>query len=163
MDTQYQMDQIDKACNNRDLDALKQIYQENPDSINFWAESIFRLSCELTYFPIAKWIYEIKPDINISTNDDMPFRCACTRGLEFAKWLYERKPDINISAQNEEAFRNACEFGHLDLAQWLYQIKPDINISADDDYALRCASDGDTGGDPAIMEWILQIKGNKGN
>jgi hypothetical protein len=89
---------------------------------------------------VVQWLYEIKPNINISACNDYAFRFACSQGhLNVAQWLYEIKPYINISANNDETFRNTCLNGHLVIAQWLCQIKPDINISANNDEAFKYA------------------------
>jgi len=50
----------------------------------------------------------VKPDINISDNNEWAFSFACLNGyLHVAQWLLslQGKPDINISAFNEDAFR----------------------------------------------------------
>jgi translation initiation factor 2 beta subunit (eIF-2beta)/eIF-5 len=104
---------------------------------------------------VAKWLYEIKPEINISAYEDYAFRFACERGhLNVTKWLYEIKPEINISAENDYAFRSACANGHLNVAQWLYEIKPDINMSADNDWAFKNACKR---GHLNMVQWLCNL------
>ena len=65
----------------------------------------FRWACESGHLEVAKWLLSVKPDINISAQNEEAFSYACKKGhLEFAKWLLQMKPDINISANNEYAF-----------------------------------------------------------
>ena len=69
---------------------------------------------------------EIKPDIDISVDNEYAFRNSCENGhLEIAKWLLEIKPDIDISSWYEYAFRNSCENGYLEIAKWFVSINSD--------------------------------------
>jgi len=62
--------------------------------------------CKNGYIDDAKKLYKIKPDIDISADDEYAFIGSCENGhLDVAKWLYEIKPDIDISADDEYAFR----------------------------------------------------------
>jgi hypothetical protein len=74
-------------------------------------------------------LLSVKPDINISANDEKAFLNACFSGyLLLAQWLLTIKPDIDISANYEEAFRYACCRGHLLVAQWLQSLKPNLYV-----------------------------------
>jgi hypothetical protein len=89
---------------------------------------------------VAQWLYQIKPDINISADNDEAFRYACKSDhIVMAKWLYEIKPDINISADNDEAFRFVCLHGHLNMAQWLCDLLPSkYHIEILNDRIINC-------------------------
>jgi ankyrin repeat protein len=90
--------------------------------------------------PILKWLFEIKPDINISANNDLAFYYACYYGsIEIAKWLLEIKPDINISVDNDYIFRECCHNNNLTIIKWLLEIKPNINIEANNHGAFKNA------------------------
>jgi hypothetical protein len=92
--------------------------------------------------PILKWLLEIKPDIDISANNEEAFYNACYNGsIETAKWLLEIKPDINISVNNDYIFRECCYGGNTDVTiiKWLLEIKPDINIEANNHEAFKNA------------------------
>jgi hypothetical protein len=105
---------------------------------------------------MAQWLYQTKPDINISALNEFALSKACSYGhLVVAQWLYKIKPDINISALNEVAFRLACKYGNLDVAQWLYEIKPNINIGANYDHAFRYACKNNH---LNVAQWLCQIK-----
>jgi len=59
---------------------------------------VFSITCENGHLDVAKWLYEIKPDIDISVYYEFAFKNSCKNGhLDVAKWLYEIKPDIDIS------------------------------------------------------------------
>ena len=74
---------------------------------------------------ISKWLLLIKPDINISAENDEAFREACSYGhTDIAKWLLLIKPDIDISVENDEAFREACLNGYTDVAKWFIELNP---------------------------------------
>jgi hypothetical protein len=52
----------------------------------------FREACVFGHLEVAKWLLSVKPDINISANNEEPFRLACfARKLEVAKWLQSLK------------------------------------------------------------------------
>ena len=62
----------------------------------------------------------VKPDIDISAEDEYSFKMACeNNNLELAKWLLSVKPDI------EDAFVIACSFGNLEMSQWLLSLNTD--------------------------------------
>jgi ankyrin repeat protein len=144
-------------CKSGNLQKLQHIItQQNINMADF--DQLFRTACEYGRLDIAKWLLQIKPDINISADDDEAFQCACGNGhLDVAKWLLQIKPNIDISINNDEAFRYACEDGHLDVAKWLLQIKPNIYISTNNDYAFRWACEN---GHLHVAKWLLQIKPN---
>jgi hypothetical protein len=103
-------------------------------------------------------------DINISANDEDPFRHACEKGhLELAKWLLqiskEREKDIDISIHNELNFHQACNNGHLEVAQWLFQVSKErgqeINISVYNEMPFRRAC---REGRLDIAQWLQSLK-----
>ena len=50
----------------------------------------FKYACESSRLEIAKWLLQVKPDINISDQDEYVFKNACTyNDLEIAKWFME--------------------------------------------------------------------------
>ena len=91
------------------------------------------------YLEIAKWLFEIKPDINISIDNEYAFRYSCNYGhLEVAKWLLEIKPDINISIFNDWVFRHACLNKCAQIAEWLASLNPDKYIILNhDEYEIK--------------------------
>jgi glycosyltransferase involved in cell wall biosynthesis len=110
------------ACTSGELDVAKWLLEINPietlsgiDEFNTFAyvckQQKFTNDIEgNSYDPILilKWLIEIKPEMNISENNEMAFYYACTfDNIETAKWLLEIKPDINISIMNDYIFRQS--------------------------------------------------------
>lgn len=119
-------------------------------------EFAFCTACCFGHTEVAKWLLCVKPDINISVNNDATFRVTCQYGcLSTAQWLLSLKPDIDISAGRDFAFRLACTNGHIETARWLLSVKPDINISSKNEYAFRLAC---TNGYLEVAQWLLSIK-----
>jgi hypothetical protein len=116
----------------------------------------FQHACAKGHLEVAQWLLQVKPDLNISADNESAFRTACSNGhLEVAQWLLQVKPNIDISAYNEGAFRWACTYGYLHVAQWLLQVKPTINISACDKSAFKYAC---VNGHLEVAKWLLQVK-----
>ena len=108
---------------NGNLRGAKQILKNHHTIISVNNEDIFRYACYKGHLHIAQWLYEIKPTLDISAEDDWAFKIACYNGyLQLAQWLYQIKLTLNISANTEEAFRLACLDGHLDVAQWIQSL-----------------------------------------
>ena len=148
-------EQFCQLCNSDNLDEAKELLRLYPDiNISVHNEDAFRNACYYGYLEVAKWLLQVKPDIN----NEMAFRCACVKGhLEVAKWLLQVKPDINKSYQ--AAFHLACEYGHLEVAQWLISMKPDINMSAYNHYAFRTACvHGSLVRELEVAEWLQSLK-----
>jgi hypothetical protein len=58
--------------------------------INKWA---FIYACSNGYLVVAQWLYQIKPDIDISADNDCAFSRACENGhLKVSQWLYNLLP-----------------------------------------------------------------------
>jgi hypothetical protein len=129
----------------------------NPNDVTcLCKEFAFCNACCFGHTSVAKWLLSVKPEIDISVNNDAVFRVACQYGnLSTAQWLLSVKPDINISAGHDFAFRFACTNGHLETARWLLSVKPDIDISSKNEYAFRLAC---TNGYLEIAQWLLSIK-----
>lgn len=89
------------------------------------ARWLFRAACIDGHLHIMQWLFQVKPDIDVSEKNEQAFHLACDfNHLHIAKWLLQVKPDINISALKDIAFRCACFEDRTEIAQWLYQIRP---------------------------------------
>jgi hypothetical protein len=89
------------------------------------ADWLFHAACIDGHLHIVKWLLQVKPDINISDENEKAFLLACDfNHLQLAKWLLQVKPDINVSASKDIAFRSASFQDRVKMAQWLHQIRP---------------------------------------
>ena len=119
-------------------------------------DKLFRFMCKNGYLNDVKKLYNLKPNIDISSDNEFAFRLSCIDGhLDVAKWLLEIKPNIDISTINERVFILSCIKDHLVLAKWLLEIKPTIDISADNEFAFRWSC---VKGRLDLVKWLLEIK-----
>jgi hypothetical protein len=94
--------------------------QKNKTNISAYNDA-FGLACVNGHLEVAQWLLQIKPNINISAENEYAFYFACFGGhLEVAQWLLQVKPTIDISAC--EAFYVACKTEQLHVLQWLHQV-----------------------------------------
>ena len=109
-----------------DNDDFNMIFSESCNSV-FNAglvNSTYRNKIQLE---VVQWLYKAINGINVSYDNESPFRIACETGnLEIAKWLLEMKPTIDISTENNYAFIRSCVQGYFDVANWLVTIEPSI-------------------------------------
>ncbi len=85
-----------------------------PDSM-IYNECFYR-ACVDGSLEMAKYILELKPEIDISCYNEKIFRDVCEYNqIEVAKWLLEIKPDINIRVFDDCIFKNKCENIYLNL------------------------------------------------
>lgn len=119
---------------NGSLQEIQEFYNNNP-SINI-SDYVYAFcsACGYGRLEVAKWLLEVKPDIDISADDENAFCCVCAHGhLHAAKWLLEIKPDIVISNM---AFFNACRYKNIDIALWLSKLEPRFVVVIKDDVIL---------------------------
>ena len=86
-------DKFIKACVDNKVELAKQLLKERKDDIDLNIisknkEDIFRYSCYYGNLEMAKWLLEIKPNIDISAENEYAFRHACIKEhIELVKWL----------------------------------------------------------------------------
>jgi len=109
------------ACKTGNLNKAKQIYLNNLID----EECAFLLACVKGQLHIAKWLLQIKPNINISVHNEEAFRCACESGhLHVAQWLLQIKPTINVFINDHSAFKHACIRNKWLVVKWLCELYP---------------------------------------
>ena len=153
-------DFLDKIYQFGCLDILKYFLQKFPGAIQHININSLIDACKHNRLNIAKYIVELKPDIDIKYKNNLIFRDTCANGnLEIAKWLYDTfHNDIDIHAESDYAFRWAClKSGFEDksilpeTAQWLWELgncKPHIL----DNFIFRHACKG---GYINVIRWFL--------
>ena len=114
------------------------------------------MACYEGHLKIAIQLLEIKPDIDISIENDYAFRMACQEGhIKVAKWLFKINSYINISIENDYAFRMSCIRGNIKIIKWIYKLNPFIYM--DEEYYFNNAcKEGYT----ELAEWLLEVKPN---
>ena len=66
-------------------------------------EEAFRETCCHGHIHILQWLYQIKPDINISARNDYAFRWACFKEhLDVAQWLCTINSSYQIQTENNK-------------------------------------------------------------
>jgi ankyrin repeat protein len=71
--------------------------------------------------------YSVNTSINISVNNEEPFRTACEYGyLHIAEWLLQTKNDIDVSVCSKDTFKIVCAKGYLEIAKFLLNIVPNL-------------------------------------
>jgi hypothetical protein len=145
------------ACTSGELDVAKWLLEIDPIKTLSGIDEFdtFALVCKerkysndiagKSYDPVSmlKWLLEIKPDINISKNNEMAFYYACVFGnIDTAKWLLKIKTDINIIIYNNYIFRKSSS--NLEIIRWLLEIKPDIDIEMNNHEVFKnaCENNG---------------------
>jgi len=119
------------ALRENNLEKFKQLEFEYSHILkSSFYDLMFQHSCASGYLDIAKWLLEIKPNIDIFYNNNELFYDSCDH-LEVLKWLYQINPNIDISYNNNHILYNALEFSELDIVKWIFTIKPINDISYD--------------------------------
>jgi ankyrin repeat protein len=117
------------SCLTGNLELVKMIFEKQAEYISdrtTITNNAFDLACKSGNIELVNWLLNEFSNIDLSTNDELPFINACTNGhFMLAKRLLELKPDINISANQDKAFKNACRNGHQEVIRWLENMFPE--------------------------------------
>jgi ankyrin repeat protein len=107
---------------------------ENDDIFNMFKKFIFIVLIKTGNLEKIQDFYSLNTSLNISVNNEEPFRTACEYGyLHIAEWLLQTKNDIDVSVCSKDTFKKVCTNGHLEMAKFLLNIKPDIKSTVDHD------------------------------
>lgn len=167
-DTSHQK-QFLEHCKAGNIQVLRDYYSDHNEIFQNTEnnDKYFRVVCEAGFLEGAKFLYEMFPNIDVSSMVEYPFRYSCINGhLDVAQWLVSIKPEIKVDAWNNYAFFSCCCSGHLDILKWLYVMSPTLNVasypltpeSAVPNYeAFRIACEY---GHLDVVKWILEIYPN---
>lgn len=95
-------------------------------------EYAFKWAVHNQHFEVVKFLLELKPDININSENDWAFRFCChlynkynhnDQHLKIAKYLLEINQNINIHANNNEAYIYAKKWNHQEVINFLEEIQ----------------------------------------
>ena len=142
---------------------LKYIYELKPEYFkDIYNNKLFQLLCFYGYNDSIEYLlYVNKENIDISSDNEEAFKCACESGMiRVIKYLLNEKNDIDISNNNEEAIKRACNNGHLQTVKLLMKLKPSIQLSANNDiiFSSTCSE-----GHINILHWLHLKLGNNIN
>ena len=117
------------SCLTGNLELVKIIFEKQAEYISdrtTITNSAFDGACSNGNMELINWLLTTFSNIDLSTNDELPFINACANGhYMLAKRLLELKPDINISANDDKAFKQACRNGHVEVFRWLENMFPE--------------------------------------
>jgi hypothetical protein len=114
-------------CAFGNLATAKIMYAKWPDICQKDIYSLFISVCEQGMLDAAKWIKEIRPEIDLYKNNNEAFVVACRRGrLDIAQWLKECCPNISHQIYND-VFINACAFGNIAIAKWIKDLPLELD------------------------------------
>lgn len=72
----------------------------------------------------AKTLFRMKPEINVSSMNELTFRMACYNGhLEVAKWLLSIKPNIDVSKFEHNFYSNVPQKTRDAILQLIFDHK----------------------------------------
>lgn len=119
---------FDQACSFGDLEIAQWIHSMIGSKLDLeraFFDAICGDQCE-----VADWLLSLKPDMDISRENDFYFRRSCAYGLfRMAQWIFEKRPNVNIAFNNYDAFREACLGGYTNIIEWLLTIFPTISLN----------------------------------
>jgi len=102
------------------------------DIVNMFKKIIFIELIKTGNLEKIQDFYSLNTSLNISVNNEEPFRTACEYGyLHIAEWLLQTKNDINVSICSEDTFKKVCVNGYLEMAKFLLNIEPTLKLKID--------------------------------
>ncbi len=85
----------------------------------------FYWACNCGILDICKYLLEVRPEIDISHDNDEPFKTACRFGkYNIVKFLLELKPTINIMENGDKLFQMGCNNEDIELIRFLQKSIP---------------------------------------
>lgn len=154
------------SCENGHVNTARYVFDHLSAYVRITSADInaaFRMACHEGHLCLAKWLFGLKPNFNVSGQNDCAFRYACEGGhIDVAKWLVSVKPSIDVSVMNHFAFRVACRNGHEEVVKWLVsqlqqqqqqKQKPSFVLSID--VCKQCFISACNGGHLNLAVWLF--------
>lgn len=115
------------ACSYGQIHIMKWLLSINSNIINNIDsyEYLFMIGCRKGYINCLKYLLLINPNINISYNNELPFKIACLNNQKsIVEWLLSIKPEINISINNDYIFKTICNKNIIRIVRLFCKINP---------------------------------------
>ena len=131
MTTNYQIvDKIYNLFSNKKVNEAEQQLQMTTEN-ELYDDNLLLYLC-LCDLEFIKWLFELKPSINTTENNEIMFIYSCQNGnFNIAEYIY-----TNISKKVvikyeiiEQGFFELCQYGHLEIAKWLFTKAPSLYLS----------------------------------
>ena len=85
----------------------KDILYYDKSVCDYFYESVFRITCKHGHLDICKWLLQIKPNINISANEEEAFCLACNNNhIDVCNWFQSIKPYLYVFNYNKDGIYN---------------------------------------------------------
>jgi len=106
------------TCSIGDLIVAKELFNNFDTDIYLCIERSFITACYYGHLEVAQWLLTVKPDINISVDNDIAFRTACHTGCsEVAEWLQSLNPYLYV-IKRKHGFRLGYYIRTKEQAKW---------------------------------------------
>ena len=80
---------------------------------------MFSNACWCGHLEVAKWLLQVKPDINISIDNEYAFRWTCAnRQLNVAEWLQSLNPYLYVIEYDENGNYTGYKIREKEEANW---------------------------------------------
>lgn len=144
------------ACERGDLETIQLIATRNFSYVVAGINLYFVNACTFGHLHIAKYLLQLKPDLDVCLLLNTPAKTACENGqLHVVEWLLETNPNIIHISKHWTTFMFACINNHLHVAKWLFQLNPNINICHNNNYIFVSSCRNNQ---VHVANWLREIK-----
>lgn len=123
---------LQSSCGGDNLEFAKWWYHkfvEGRHRVDDSGNVIFYAMCYFGYLDVAKWLYELAPDMTILPK--MLYVVCRDNNVEFARWILSVRPSIDFTYQNHIIFRSVCADNHIALAHLFTTLCPHYSYETD--------------------------------
>lgn len=128
---------------------LTLISQDSLDKMDW--DQLFSNVCSGNQYEVARWLVELRPNIDIAYEKHVNFVYAVEKGNQkMIEWIYQLDPECVYSV---EAFITCCTQGHIQLSKWLNS----FNQTWDDNIIQQAFISASKEGHLDIMKWLWSL------